>query len=145
MTAIINKSELETLLRPHNQLHVLQFWDELDAAGREQLAQQVASIDFDLLDSLFRDEIDQPDWAELARQASPPPAVRLHERAPGATNPLNITVEAARRTGVAALEAGEVGVILVAGGQGSRLGFEKPKGMYPIGPLSKATLAQIHV
>lgn len=142
---MLNKSELESLLRPHNQLHVLQFWDELDAAGREQLAGQVRSIDFDLLDSLFRDEIDQPDWAELARQASPPPAVRLHERAPGATNPLNITAEAARRAGVAALEAGEVGVILVAGGQGSRLGFEKPKGMYPIGPLSKATLAQIHL
>lgn len=145
MTATINKAELESRLRPHNQLHVLRFWEELDAAGQQQLARQIMSIDFDLLDSLFRDEIDQPDWAELARQASPPPAVRLHERKPGAANPLNITVDAARRAGVAALEKGEVGVILVAGGQGSRLGFEKPKGMYPIGPLSKATLAQIHV
>ncbi|MBA4106965.1 MAG: UDP-N-acetylglucosamine pyrophosphorylase [Pirellula sp.] len=145
MTATINKAELESRLRPHNQLHVLKFWEELDAAGQQQLARQIMSIDFDLLDSLFRDEIDQPDWAELARQASPPPAVRLHERKPGAANPLNITVDAARRAGVAALEKGEVGVILVAGGQGSRLGFEKPKGMYPIGPLSKATLAQIHV
>lgn len=145
MTATIKKSDLEARLRPHNQLHLLRFWDELDAAGQQQLAQQITAIDFDLLDSLFRDEIDQPDWAELARQASPPPAVRLHERKPGAANPLNITAEQARRAGVAALERGEVGVILVAGGQGSRLGFEKPKGMYPIGPLSKATLAQIHV
>ena len=145
MTATINKSELEARLRPHGQLHLLKFWDELDAAGQQQLAQQIMSIDFDLLDSLFRDEIDQPDWADLARKASPPPAVRLHERKPGAANPLKITAEQARRAGVAALERGEVGVILVAGGQGSRLGFEKPKGMYPIGPLSKATLAQIHV
>jgi UDP-N-acetylglucosamine/UDP-N-acetylgalactosamine diphosphorylase len=145
MTATMNKTELEARLRPHNQLHLLRFWDELDAAGRQQLAQQIMSIDFDLLDSLFRDEIDQPDWAELARKASPPPAVRLCERQAGAANPLSITAEQARRAGVAALERGEVGVILVAGGQGSRLGFEKPKGMYPIGPLSKATLAQIHV
>lgn len=145
MTATFTKTELEARLRSHDQLHLLKFWEELDAAGQQQLAQQIMSIDFDLLDSLFRDEIDQPDWAELARQASPPPAVRLHERKPGATNPLDITVEQARRAGVAALEQGEVGVILVAGGQGSRLGFEKPKGMYPIGPLSKATLAQIHV
>ncbi|MBL9161192.1 MAG: UDPGP type 1 family protein [Planctomycetaceae bacterium] len=145
MTGVIDKAQLEERLRRHNQLHLLRFWDELNAEGQRQLAQQIMSIDFDLLDSLFRDEIDQPDWAELARQASPPPAVRLHERKPGATNPLDITVEQARRAGVAALEKGEVGVILVAGGQGSRLGFEKPKGMYPIGPLSKATLAQIHV
>ena len=141
----IEKTELEARLRPHNQLHLLRFWDELDAAVQQLLAQQIMAIDFDLLDSLFREEIDQPDWAELARQASPPLAVRLHERKPGAANPLNITAEQARRAGVAALERGEVGVILVAGGQGSRLGFEKPKGMYPIGPLSKATLAQIHV
>lgn len=142
---MITKSELEARLRPHDQLHLLKFWDELDSAAQQQLAKQIMSVDFDLLDSLFRDEVDQPDWAELARKASPPPAVRLHERKPGAPNPLNITVEEAERSGVAALEQGEVGVILVAGGQGSRLGFEKPKGMYPIGPLSKATLAQIHV
>src|SRR6185369_5136325 len=49
----------------------------------------------------------------------------------------------ARRRGDEALAAGQLGVILVAGGQGTRLGFEHPKGMYPIGPVSQATLFQI--
>ena len=43
-----------------------------------------------------------------------------------------------------ALAAGEVGVILVAGGSGTRLGFDGPKGTYPIGPVSSASLFQIH-
>ena len=42
------------------------------------------------------------------------------------------------------LAAGEVGVIIVAGGQGTRLGFDGPKGTYPIAPVSQASLFQIH-
>jgi UDP-N-acetylglucosamine/UDP-N-acetylgalactosamine diphosphorylase len=39
---------------------------------------------------------------------------------------------------------GEVGLILVAGGAGTRLGFEGPKGTFPIGPVSQSSLFQIH-
>ena len=42
-----------------------------------------------------------------------------------------------------ALRDGKVGAILVAGGQGSRLGFEHPKGMFEIGPVSNHSLFQI--
>ena len=46
--------------------------------------------------------------------------------------------------GAAALAAGEVAVVVVAGGSGTRLGFDGPKGTYPIGPVSAASLFQIH-
>ncbi len=36
-------------------------------------------------------------------------------------------------------------MLLTAGGQGSRLGFDKPKGMYPIGPVSGVSLLQVHL
>src|SRR5262249_53870293 len=49
-----------------------------------------------------------------------------------------------QQQGVDALRCGNVAVLLVAGGQGSRLGFERPKGMFPIGPISQKTLFQIH-
>src|SRR5207248_7804911 len=52
--------------------------------------------------------------------------------------------DAARRSGEEALRRGEVAILLVAGGQGSRLGFDHPKGMFPIGPVSNKTLFQIH-
>ena len=38
---------------------------------------------------------------------------------------------------------GKLGVVLVAGGQGTRLGFDHPKGLFPVGPISKAPLFQI--
>ena len=49
-----------------------------------------------------------------------------------------------RPIGEAALSRGEVAALVVAGGQGSRLGFEHPKGMFPISPVSDKTLFQLH-
>ena len=41
------------------------------------------------------------------------------------------------------LRQGHIGLVTVAGGQGSRLGFEGPKGAFPISPIRKAPLFQI--
>ncbi len=42
------------------------------------------------------------------------------------------------------LQEGRLGFLLVAGGQGTRLGFPHPKGMYPVGVVSKRSLFEIH-
>jgi UDP-N-acetylglucosamine/UDP-N-acetylgalactosamine diphosphorylase len=77
-------------------------------------------------------------------------------RSGGATAPMSgmrpaevVALEGVERAtaverGAEMLRRGEVGVILVAGGQGSRLGFEGPKGAFPVGPVSQATLFEIH-
>ena len=80
----------------------------------------------------------QQNWGDLARRASPPPAFRL-----GQPNERGITTDQAHQRGQQALAAGQVGVILVAGGQGTRLGSDQPKGMFPVGPVSGASLFQI--
>lgn len=116
---------------------MLRFWGELDEAGRRQLARQIESVDFEQVASLYEQQSAAHDWAALARRASPPSAVRLADRAGRKGDP-------ARQRGVEALKAGKIGVLLVAGGQGSRLGFEHPKGMFSIGPVSGASLLQIH-
>lgn len=141
-------ADLESLkakLAPFNQQHVLQFWDELPEAGRQQLALQLEEIDPELIAQLHSGDAEQPDWHALAQSADPPPAMRLADRQQGQAGGLGVTPEQARARGRQALDAGEVGVLLVAGGQGSRLGFDHPKGMYPIGPVSDATLLQIHL
>ncbi|MES2121208.1 MAG: UTP--glucose-1-phosphate uridylyltransferase [Chlamydiota bacterium] len=48
-----------------------------------------------------------------------------------------------RAAGEALLRQGKVGCIILAGGQGSRLGFEGPKGMIPVTPLHKKSLFQL--
>ncbi|MBX3426735.1 MAG: UTP--glucose-1-phosphate uridylyltransferase [Pirellulales bacterium] len=139
------RQELAARLQACGQQHLIAFWDELDPAGQATLAGQIAAIDFPFVASLFRGEVAAPDWAALSRRAEPPVAMRLAEREAGQASSFGVTPVAAVARGEEALSAGTIGVLLTAGGQGSRLGFEKPKSLYPIGPLSHATLLQIHV
>jgi UDP-N-acetylglucosamine/UDP-N-acetylgalactosamine diphosphorylase len=132
-----DKDELHRHLAAFGQEHVLAFWDELDEAARDKLAAELERLDFELLDALFRRPVAAEDWAGMARRAAAPAAFRLHQRQG------SIAAEQAHERGGHALAAGHVGVVLVAGGQGTRLGFEHPKGMFAIGPVSGASLFQI--
>lgn len=131
------KQQLLARLAPFKQEHVLAFWDELDAISQHELAAQLESLDLRLIAELHRAGHAAEDWAELARRAIAPPAVRLADRQ------RTISAQAAQDRGWQALAAGQVGVVLVAGGQGTRLGFDHPKGMFSIGPVSGASLFQI--
>ena len=128
--------QLLARLQAAGQEHLVAFWDELDDAQRAALAAQIECIDFDLIGRLRQGGQAQEAWAELATRAESPAAIRLADRTPD-------RVEKARQRGLESLRAGELGVILVAGGQGTRLGFDHPKGTFPIGPVSQAPLFKI--
>ena len=132
-------------LAAHGQEHAVRFWDDLSADQQATLAAQLEAIDLEQLAALYAGDVDQPDWEEASRKAEPPVAMRLADREAGQGGGLGVAPADAITAGKAALDAGKVGVLLVAGGQGSRLGFDKPKGVYPIGPVSEATLLQIHL
>jgi UDP-N-acetylglucosamine/UDP-N-acetylgalactosamine diphosphorylase len=135
-----NREELAARLNAHQQKHILKFWDELDPTGRAQLARQIAAIDFERVGELYRGGTQSQDWASISRRAEPPTAMRLADRASGGI----FSAKDARARGNRALKSGEIGILLVAGGQGSRLGFDHPKGLFQIGPVSGASLLQIH-
>ncbi len=119
-------------------------WAELDPAHRSAFVAQLQSLDWRLIGTMRQrvlamrkhSEADSPTQFSF-EQASTPPSLRLRD----GTNSIPPAVAAAR--GTAALAAGRVGAILVAGGQGSRLGFDGPKGLYEIGPVSGASLFEI--
>ena len=133
------KSQLEEKLNQYGQSHLLQFWDDLNESEQASLGQQINEFDFELIQSLFKDkQASGNQWAELAARAEVPPAITLKDFAN------RESYDEAHALGKSALEAGKLGMILVAGGQGSRLGFNHPKGMFPIGPVSDCSLYQIH-
>ena len=131
----MTRDEAAHLLEQHGQAHVLRFWDDLDSPRQESLLQQVAEIDFDNL-SLMRRVLGERTQQGLAAPDDMEPAAVVDLEGAAA--------DAARDEGEHALRSGKVGAILVAGGQGSRLGFDGPKGCFPIGPITEAPLFAVH-
>jgi UDP-N-acetylglucosamine/UDP-N-acetylgalactosamine diphosphorylase len=122
---------LQASLAAHGQEHLLRFWDELEDAGRAHLERDIRSLDLDVLDRLVE---------TLVRAGDVPVDVEGVEPAELAGAPTARSVAA----GEGALRRGQVAVVIVAGGQGTRLGFDGPKGCYPIGPVTDRSLFQIH-
>ncbi|HWC90928.1 MAG TPA: UTP--glucose-1-phosphate uridylyltransferase, partial [Pirellulales bacterium] len=133
----MNKPQLHERLAAHDQQHVLRDWDRWTDEQQRSLAEQIAQLDLDALDAAFRGQSAGENWTELSARASAPPAIRLH------ASDNRFSPAQARERGAAALAAGKVAALLVAGGQGTRLGFDQPKGLYQVGPVSRASLFQI--
>lgn len=131
---------LTELLKQSNQLHLLAFWDTLSPDGQSRLTSQLVGLDWEQV-AACRQRADkrrqqQEPTAHLDLSAArTPPCHHL-----GGTT---ATAAAAITRGQETLTNGKTGAILVAGGQGTRLGFNAPKGTFPIGPLSQATLFDI--
>lgn len=117
---------------------MLRYWGELSESARRAFVQQLSDVDWTEVKRLFEQQ-QRIDVERDVSRAVPPKRVVRMPRTPAELARL----EAARARGVEILSAGRVGVVLVAGGQGTRLGFPLPKGMYPIGPVTGKSLFQI--
>ena len=126
-------NELRARLQQYGQEHLLEGWDQLGEAEQRRFAEELQTLDFDQLSELYAKRNDT--------HAALPSRNRI---APIPVKPAGSLRETDRLFGEEALRHGLVAVLLVAGGQGTRLGFDKPKGMFPVGPVSGATLFQIH-
>ncbi|MBN1176018.1 UTP--glucose-1-phosphate uridylyltransferase [Candidatus Woesearchaeota archaeon] len=117
------------------QEHIFQFWDELSKEERESLLKQVNEIDFDEIESLKK-------LTSKKEKANPDPK---SISAPNSIKKEKImkSEKSTYEQGVTTLKEGKVACLMVAGGQGSRLGFEGPKGCFPISPVENKTLFQL--
>ncbi|MGL6094945.1 MAG: UTP--glucose-1-phosphate uridylyltransferase, partial [Fimbriiglobus sp.] len=120
-------------LRQFGQEHLVYGWDVLPDATRAALLGQLAGLSFPEIVGL------------AAKKDEPQAALPTPDRIAALTvEDGDVLPASAAARGEAALRNGEVAVLVVAGGQGTRLGFDKPKGVYPVGPVTGATLFQIH-
>ncbi len=114
------------------QSHVLPFLERLDDTGRARLTAQLDAVDLEQLGTL----VDGGDTdAGGPGRLAPPPVIHAGRDADADRR--------AHEAGEAELAAGRVAVLTVAGGQGTRLGFDGPKGAYPVAPVTGKTLFEL--
>lgn len=113
-------SEALQYLTAHGQEHLLRFYDTLLPQQQEKLLGQIA--DLGLGRPQFRD---RSALTQKRGEFSPLGALTLEE--------IRANEETYRKIGMDAIRDAKVGAVLLAGGQGSRLGFDHPKGMFNMG------------
>jgi UDP-N-acetylglucosamine/UDP-N-acetylgalactosamine diphosphorylase len=130
---------LKNVLKNYGQTHLLAFWDHLDGTQKENLLAQLSQLDFAQIDRWRCRYVLNTAPATLPTNLAPAPSY--------ATQPAGADhrhkYEQARQLGEKLISEGKVAVFVVAGGQGTRLGFKGPKGNFPISPVKNKTLFQI--
>lgn len=130
---------LKARYNAHRQGHVFDHFDSLDAEQKGALLSQVSGIDLDELDQLVEIHIRNDVSAGIDFQNLEPAPYLPHFRNNGDQKQWNH----ARNIGEQALRDGRVGVFTVAGGQGTRLGYDAPKGTFPVTPVTHASLFEV--
>ena len=128
----------QKILLAQKQSHLLRFWDQLDSAGRAHLLDEIEALDFDQLGPLISTHVlAKPDKIVPADIAPDPFLPR--KPAPDQQD----LYKRAQQLGSEAISQGKVALLTVAGGQGTRLGFEGPKGAFCISPVRNKSLFQL--
>ena len=116
---MLDFTKAEELLKKNGQEHVLRFFDSLEEEEQRNLLRQIDNLDFEMLEAIHRK------GSSARGEISPLGAVEIPE--------IEERKEEFVEEGLKAIREGKVGAILLAGGMGTRLGFEQPKGTFDIG------------
>jgi len=106
-------------LEQYNQTQLLRYYDELSETEKQNLLLQIEETDFSVIDGLNHK------GENSKGKITPMASMQLDE--------IEKNKAVYEKTGIEALKAGKVGAVLLAGGMGTRLGSDAPKGVYNIG------------
>ncbi len=131
--------ELRSRLQECGQSHLLQFWEDLDRGRQQELLAQIERLDLAGIERWVADFIKDPRPTSVQAELSPCPFYGARPAGAAQRRKYAQAVELGRKS----IAAGKVAAFVVAGGQGTRLGFDGPKGDFPISPVKSKTLFQI--
>lgn len=118
---MINYEEAEKLLEKYGQEHLLKYYGELSENEKHSLLSQIEMTDFSVINSL--DALS----GEGVQRGNIEPTSAL------TVDAIEENKDKYMKAGIKAIREGKAAAVMLAGGQGTRLGFDKPKGMYNIG------------
>lgn len=111
-----------------NQQHLLQYFEELSESEKAELLEQIELTDFEV--------IEQGNNQKDVEKGVISPLISLE------LDEINAKKEHYTQVGTDAIKAGKVAAVLLAGGMGTRLGSDDPKGMYNIGKTKDVYIFQ---
>lgn len=129
---------LEATLARHGQAHLLAHWPSLNESERCALLDDIERIPFEALPELIRRHVRSSETFVLPERIEPAP---FYPHMPG-IDLVGKYADAVKR-GVSLIRRNRVAAFTVAGGQGTRLGFDGPKGAFPISPVKDKPLFQL--
>lgn len=139
MTYILKKEDLINHLKPFGQEHLLNFWDRLTESDRNNLANDIYSTNFGELNECFKKVNHETSARKIDSLMQPIP----DELKGSFKNTSKEQLRAYEKEGLKVISSDQVAVLLLAGGQGTRLGVDYPKGMYSVNLPSGKTLYQL--
>lgn len=129
---------IETILERNQQTILLDHLKTLSGEKLENFKKQLQAVDWDYITTLTKEYVLQKPVTAIPDDLSPAPFFPLVPQ----TDEQKELYAKAKETGKALISAGKVAALTVAGGQGTRLGYNAPKGTFPITPVRKKTLFQ---
>jgi len=130
---------LSARLRATGQEHLLTFYPKLPEAGRRKLEAALEGIDFESLPRLVGEYVKATPAVHVPADLQPAP----YYPKDASSNVRAWDRVRYRAIGEELLRCGKVAAFTVAGGQGSRLGYDGPKGCYPAGAVTNKPLFQL--
>jgi len=133
--------KLRKELQRFGQEHLLQFWDELSEDHQHELFNELSALDLEEVQEYFKKTVVEMSHAgeKLDDRMQP-----LTESQCGSiAKSTDLELAHYENLSLEEISKGKVGILLLAGGQGTRLGTSYPKGMYNVGLPSQKTLFQL--